>query len=112
MGVFFIGSLIWMAAILLDKNNVFPKWFGYYNLCNALTEVVTGPSWIFHQGPFAWNGAIVWWIDVAVWAPYTVIFIYLLRNVILRDDFGTGPLPDLPRGEARQRVAVQEALIS
>ena len=97
MGVFLIGSLIWMAAILLDKNGVFPKWFGYLNLCNALTEVVTAPSWIFHEGVFAWNGAIVWWIDVAVWVPYTVVFIYLLRNLILRDDFGLGPLPGLPR---------------
>ena len=29
MGVFLIGSLVWMVAILLDKNRVFPKWFGY-----------------------------------------------------------------------------------
>ena len=33
-----------MAAILLDKNGVFPRWFGYLNLCNALTEVVIAPS--------------------------------------------------------------------
>ena len=58
MGVFLIGSLIWMTAILLDKNRVFPKWFGYLNLCNALTEVVIAPSWIFQRGVFAWNGAI------------------------------------------------------
>jgi len=98
MGVFLIGSLIWMAAILLDKNGVFPKWFGYWNLCNALTEVVTAASWIFYKGSFAWNGAIVWWIDVAVWAPYTAVFIYLLRKVVVRDDFGSGPMPDLPKG--------------
>ncbi len=35
MGVFLIGSLVWMLAILIDKNRVFPKWFGYLNLCNA-----------------------------------------------------------------------------
>jgi hypothetical protein len=107
MGVFLIGSLIWMTAILLDKNGVFPKWFGYLNLCNALTEVVTAPSWIFHQGVFAWNGAIVWWIDVAVWAPYTVVFISLLRTVILRDDFGTGPLPNLPQDSMAEGLALE-----
>ncbi len=111
MGVFLIGSLIWMAAILLDKNGVFPKWFGYMNLCNALTEVVTAPSWIFHQGVFAWNGVIVWWIDVAVWVPYTGVFIYLLRNVILRDGFGTGPLADRAPKEPAQPAPV-EALVS
>jgi hypothetical protein len=95
MGVFLIGSLIWMTAILLDKNRVFPKWFGYLNLCNALTEVVVAPSWIFHAGAFAWNGTIAWWINVVIFGLYTGAFIYLLRSMILREDFGTGPLPDL-----------------
>ena len=49
MGVFLVGSLLWMVAILLDKNRVFPKWFGYLNLCNALTEVVVAPAWIFKR---------------------------------------------------------------
>jgi len=55
-----------MLAILLDKNRVMPKWFGYLNLCNALTEVVVAPAWIFHRGVLDWNGLISWWINVAV----------------------------------------------
>jgi hypothetical protein len=102
MGVFLVGSLIWMAAILLDKNGVFPRWFGYLNLCNALTEVVIAPSWIFQRGVLAWNGVIAWWIDVVVFGMYTCVFIYLLRNVIQRDDFGTGPMPALPPGQSRR----------
>lgn len=102
MGVFLIGSLIWMAAILLDKNRVFPKWFGYLNLCNALTEVVIAPSWIFKRGVLAWDGVIAWWIDVAVFGLYTCVFIYLLREVILREDFGDGVLPPLDPAEPRR----------
>jgi hypothetical protein len=101
MGVFLIGSLVWMVAILIDKNRVFPKWFGYLGLCNALTEVVVAPAWIFQRGVFAWNGAIAWWINMVVFVLYTGVFIVLLRRMIEREDFGTGPLPDL-RG---QRVA-------
>ncbi len=107
MGVFLIGSLIWMLAILLDKNRVFPVWFGYLNLCNGLTEVVVAPSWIFHAGVFAWNGVIAWWINVAVFGLYTGAFIFLLRNMILREDFGTGPLPDLPPEEGRGRILAE-----
>jgi hypothetical protein len=103
MGVFLVGSLIWMAAILLDKNRVFPRWFGYLNLCNALTEVVIAPSWIFRRGPLAWNGVIAWWIDVAVFGIYTGVFIYLLRNLIVRDDLGHGPLPALSPGTPRRK---------
>lgn len=102
MGVFLVGSLIWMAAILLDTNGVFPKWFGYLNLCNALTEVVIAPSWIFQRGVFAWNGVIAWWIDVVVFGIYTGVFISLLRNLIQRDDLGDGPVPDLPPDAPRR----------
>ena len=88
MGVFLIGSLLWMAAILIDHNRVFPKWFGYLNLCNALTEVVVAPAWIFHRGVFAWNGLICWWINIVVFGVYTGAFIVLLRQMIRREDFG------------------------
>ena len=102
---FLIGSLIWMVAILLDKNRVFPLWFGYLNLCNALTEVVVAPSWIFHAGVFAWNGVIAWWINVAVFGLYTGAFILLLRNMILREDFGDGAAAR-PAAEGRPRSHV------
>ena len=96
MGVFLIGSLIWMVAVLLDQNGVFPRWFGYLNLINALTEVVIAPAWIFQRGPLAYNGAIGFWVNVPVFGLYTVVFIYLLRDLIERDDLGTGPLPAPP----------------
>jgi hypothetical protein len=110
MGVFLVGSLIWMAAILLDENRVFPRWFAYLNLCNALTEVVIAPSWIFQRGVLAWNGAIAWWIDVVVFGLYTGAFIFLLRNVILREDFGPGPLPDLPPRQPPELRPAAEAV--
>ena len=109
MGVFLVGSLLWMTAILLDENRVFPKWFGYFNLCNALTEVVVAPAWIFKDGVFAWNGAITWWLQVFVFATYTIVFITLLRRMILREDFGTGPLPELSSDVAPARSGLLEA---
>ena len=100
MGIFLIGSLVWMLAILLDKNRVMPRWFGYLNLCNALTEFVVAPAWIFRTGVLTWNGLISWWINMAVFGIYTGAFIMQLRNLILREDFGDGPLPSLA-GAAR-----------
>jgi len=97
MGLFLIGSLVWMLAILLDKNRVLPKWFGYLNLCNALTEVVVAPAWIFHTGVFSWNGLISWWVDIVVFGVYTGAFLTQLRTLIQREDFGEGPLPELTK---------------
>lgn len=100
MGVFLIGTLVWLIAILIDRNHVFPKWFGYLNICNLVTEFVVAPAWVFKSGVFSWNGVIAFWIDTVVFALYTVAFITLLKQVIEREDFGTGPLP--PRaGQSR-----------
>jgi len=92
MGIFLIGTFVWMIAVLIDKNRVLPKWFGYLNICNLITEFVVATSWVFKQGVFAWNGAIAFWIDTAVFAVYTVAFIVLLMKMIKREDFGDGPL--------------------
>ena len=97
MGIFLIGSLVWGVAILLDNNRVLPKWFGYLNLCNALTEVVVAPCCMFKSGPLAWDGVIAFYINMVVFGIYTGAFITLLRNMILREDFGTGVMPDLPK---------------
>ena len=97
MGIFLIGSLVWMAAVLLDKNNVFPKWFGYFCLCNAFTEFVIVTIWFTHDGPFAWNGATSFWIALVVFGIYTGVFITLLQNLIRREDFKSGVLPPLQK---------------
>lgn len=107
MGVFLIGSLIWMVAILLDKNRVFPKWFGYLNLCNALTEVVVAPCWIFRRGVFAWNGQIAWWLDMVVFGIYQVTFVVMLFRMIQREDFGDGPLPGAKPDHALEKTVSQ-----
>lgn len=86
MGIFLIGSLIWAIAILLDENGILPKWFGYFNICNALTEVVVATCWIYKAGPFAWNGMIAFNINFVVFAVYTGVFITYLQKLAQRED--------------------------
>jgi hypothetical protein len=38
-----------------------------------------------------------------VFVIYTGVFIILLRKMIEREDFGTGPLPDLPTKAQRKQ---------
>ena len=94
MGIFLIGSLIWGVAILLDRNNVLPKWFGYFNICNALTEVVVATCCIYKVGPFAWNGAIAFYINMVVFGVYTGVFITYLKFMIEREDPQTDYIPN------------------
>ena len=103
MGVFLIGSLIWMVAILIDKNRVFPKWFGYLNLCNALTEVVVAPCLDLPARRLRLERR-----DRLVDRHGGVRRLHGRRSssccgrMILREDFGTGPLPDLPARTRRR----------
>lgn len=86
MGIFLVGSLIWAVAILLDENGILPKWFGYFNICNALTEVVVATCLFYRDGPFAWNGVISFYINFAVFAVYTGVFITLLGRLSEREN--------------------------
>jgi hypothetical protein len=45
------------------------------------------------SGPFAWNGVISFYINMAVFIPYTGVFIMLLQQMIQREDFGAGVMP-------------------
>lgn len=86
MGIFLIGSVVWGVAILLDRNAILPKWFGYFNICNALTEVVVATCCIEKDGPFAWNGTISFYINMVVFGVYTGAFITLLKTMIERTE--------------------------
>lgn len=86
MGIFLIGSVVWGVAILLDRNAILPRWFGYFNICNALTEVVVATCCIEKIGPFAWNGVISFYINMVVFGIYTGAFITLLRKAIRNTD--------------------------
>jgi hypothetical protein len=86
----YIGSLgcfcvMWMAfglAIILDKNNVLPKWLGYYTVWQYVTELMAAPVWIATSGPFAWNGLMTFWFAMLVYVPWQIIvYICIYRSI-------------------------------
>jgi hypothetical protein len=80
----FIGSLgcfcvMWMAfglAIILDENNILPKWLGYYTIWQYVTELMAAPVWIVKSGPFAWNGLMTFWFAMILYVSWQFI-VYL-----------------------------------
>ena len=77
----FIGSLgcfciMWMTfglAIILDKNNILPKWLGYYTVWQYVTELMAAPVWIAKDGPFAWNGLMTFYFAMLLYVPWQII---------------------------------------
>lgn len=86
----FIGSLgcfcvMWMSlglAILLDRNNVLPKWLGYYTVWQYVSELVVAPVWIAKSGPFAWDGILAFWFAMAIYVPWQfIVYVCIFRAI-------------------------------
>ena len=86
----YIGSLgcfcvMWMAfglAIILDRNDVLPKWLGYYTVWQYVTELMAAPVWISTSGPFAWNGLMTFWFAMVLYVSWQIIvYVCIFRAI-------------------------------
>jgi hypothetical protein len=104
----YIGSLgcfcvMWMAfalAILLDQNNILPKWLGYYTIWQYVTELMAAPVWIAKSGPFAWNGLMTFWLAMALYVPWQIIVYLCIYRAIKNqpdDELENAWLDQLPK---------------
>lgn len=91
----YIGSLgcfcvMWMAfalAILLDQNNILPKWLGYYTIWQYVTELMAAPVWISKSGPFAWNGLMTFWFAMVLYVSWQfIVYICIYRAIKRQPD--------------------------
>lgn len=82
------------AAILQDESAkpVFRRWVAYYNLWIAVAFIPTGLVGFFHEGPFAWHGAISFWLAVAAYAGWFIVMFVALRSAI-RNEHDTATTP-------------------
>jgi hypothetical protein len=82
MGVFFVGSFIFVVAILLDKNRVLPRWFGFACIWNLTTEFTVAPAWIFERGPMTWTGGITFYWNMVVYGVWQVMYFVVFYKAI------------------------------
>lgn len=80
----FIQNVIIGVAILSDNRAqpVFPRWLAYFNFWVAIGFIPGGLLAFFKVGPFAWNGAFVFWLAGSVFILwFTVMTVMLLRAI-------------------------------
>ena len=82
LGCFVIQYLVFAIAIVLDKRAIFPKWLGYMSIWGLVTELVAVPTWIFRGGPYAWNGAISFWLGTAVFVVWETCLVASLYKAV------------------------------
>ena len=93
LGCFSAAYLAFAIAILLDHNDVFPKWLAYVSVWQIVTEILAAPVFVFKSGPLAWNGSISFWMGTAIFAFWQGCVIVLVRRAIKLQPVGE-PIQD------------------
>ena len=93
LGCFSAAYLAFAIAILLDRNDVFPKWLAYVSVWQIVTEILAAPVFVFKSGPLAWNGSISFWMGTAIFAFWQGCVIVLVRRAIKLQPVGE-PIQD------------------
>lgn len=69
-------------SILLDKNNILPKWLGYYTIWQYVSELFACSVWIAKTGPFAWDGVLAFWFNMAIYVPWQIVVYVCIYKAI------------------------------
>lgn len=82
--VAFVQTFALGLVTFQDKESkVFPRWFGYYNFWTIFLFVPGSLLYFFKTGPFAWNGALSWWLVVAVFTLWFAVTLVVVRRAII-----------------------------
>lgn len=88
LGCFAAAWAVLSAAILLDKNQIYPKWFAYASIWQIITEFIAAVVFNFHSGPFAWNGLVAFYINTVVYVFWQVCQFWVLYKAVQRQPLG------------------------
>jgi hypothetical protein len=72
--------------ILSDKRQkpLFPRWTGYFTICEAFLILPGGLVPFFKSGPFAWNGLLAFWVVAISYLSWIIVMsIYLNKSVAI-----------------------------
>ena len=91
--VFATAYLAFAIAILVDKNEIFPKWLAYLTIWQIVTEVIATQMWLQTSGPFAWNGSIAFWLAVLLFGLWLNSQLLMVKKATELHPAGSRP-PD------------------
>jgi hypothetical protein len=62
----------------------FPRWFGYYSIWALLTSEAAAIAYLTHNGPFAWDGFLGFWLPAILYSNWVLLVGILLLRAINR----------------------------
>jgi hypothetical protein len=85
---FVVQSLAIAIATFVDTGQapVFPRWVGYFNLMECLLFVPVGLLTFFKTGPFAYHGALVFWVPLAIFCGWLLVMAWAGYRAVLAEE--------------------------
>ncbi len=83
------GQLVALASQTLSDQRadpIFPRWSGYMQLWVAVGLLPASMIEFFDTGPFAWNGALGFWLPAAIFGAWYLIMTWLLLRAIRQEE--------------------------
>ncbi|WP_244917292.1 hypothetical protein [Sphingobium xenophagum] len=86
----FVQKLLTGFVILGDRRAqpILPRWLGYMNLWTGVLLLPGLAIGLFKTGPFAWNGALAFWLPAVVFGIWFNLMIVAMLGAIKRDALG------------------------
>jgi hypothetical protein len=83
----FVQNVVTGAVILSDRRArpILPRWVGYMNLWTGVLLLPGLAVGLFKVGPFAWNGALAFWLPAVVFGIWFNIMIWAMLGAIKRN---------------------------
>lgn len=78
-------------ATQLVKNNPFPRWWGWGSLWITVMFEAGAVAFIPRSGPFAWNGLLVFWSPLTLFAVWITVQCVLTFGAIRKQAADPGP---------------------
>lgn len=80
---FIIQNLAIAASALFDESSPFPRWMGYLNCWIAFTFSFDVLALVIHEGPFAWNGILIFWLALTSYSVFLLAMGLFIRHQAL-----------------------------
>jgi len=73
---------IGVASFMDTAQKAFPRWYGWFCLWVGISGSGGGIAVYFTSGPFAWNGAVGFWIPIAMFAAWLCTSVPVLLRAV------------------------------
>jgi hypothetical protein len=92
VGMLVAQNVLLALAIYLDAQPrpIFPRWVAHFNLFVAAATTPAAAAAVVMSGPFAWDGAVSFYLKISVFGLFLVVMFFALRAAINRQAVDEG----------------------